>query len=290
MDYRLQYLESCFEKIQHKKTESYVIQRIWNLLHDDEVKIVLQQFVKLRSSGYALLDLYFPQIRIAVEINEPFHLGTKEKDEKRLESVKNSMPLEEVYVIDCSQPLTCIHKQVDNLVETIKVRISCARKAGKFEAWTGENEMSFGYYKKRGYLSVLSEDCFENIDDICITFNTKAVHRGYLRAGGATIPGYPGWRLWFPNENGSSWKNEISENGLTIREYPVDNAKSEEHIYRCTHLDETRITFLKRGDGLYHFVGVFKLDKEATKTEGKTVWERVDTKICLNDLRCSNEL
>ena len=289
MDFKLQYLESCFEKIQHKKTESYVIQRIWNLLHNDEVKIVLQQYVKLQPSGYALLDLYLPQIRIAVEVNEPHHLATTEKDQNRNEAVKKSMSID-VFVIDCSKTLQEIHNQIDELVKIIKDRITNARKAGKFEAWTGENEMSPGYYQKRGYLFVPLGDCFENIDDICYTFNTKAVHRGYLRAGGATISGHPGWRLWFPNENGSSWKNEISDDGLTIIEYPVDNSKSEEHIYRCTHLDETRITFLKRGDGLYHFVGVYKLDKEATKKKGKTVWKRIATRINLNDFSYSDEI
>ena len=38
MDYKLEYMERLFAKIGKKKTESYVISRIWHQLDDDRVK------------------------------------------------------------------------------------------------------------------------------------------------------------------------------------------------------------------------------------------------------------
>ena len=45
MDYKLEYMERLFAKISKKKTESYVISRIWHQLDDDRVKFVVQQYV-----------------------------------------------------------------------------------------------------------------------------------------------------------------------------------------------------------------------------------------------------
>ena len=44
MDYKLEYIERLFAKISKKKTESYVISRIWHQLDDDRVKFVVQQY------------------------------------------------------------------------------------------------------------------------------------------------------------------------------------------------------------------------------------------------------
>ncbi len=46
MDYKLEYMERLFAKISKKKTESYVISRIWHQLDDDRVKFVVQQYIK----------------------------------------------------------------------------------------------------------------------------------------------------------------------------------------------------------------------------------------------------
>ena len=46
MDYKLEYMERLFAKIGKKKTESYVISRIWHQLDDDRVKFVVQQYIR----------------------------------------------------------------------------------------------------------------------------------------------------------------------------------------------------------------------------------------------------
>lgn len=64
IDYQLEYMEHLFFCIKHKKTESYVIHRIWDKLDDMRIRFVVQQKVELPNGRYALADLYLPQIGI----------------------------------------------------------------------------------------------------------------------------------------------------------------------------------------------------------------------------------
>ena len=88
MDYELEYMECLFDSIKSKKTESYVIHRIWNKLDDDRVRFVIQQKILLLNGKYALADLYLPQLSIFVEVNEPYHDKQKTQDKYRNETIE----------------------------------------------------------------------------------------------------------------------------------------------------------------------------------------------------------
>ena len=112
-------------KLAHKPTESYVISRIWHRLDDIRVRLVLQQYVK-REKGYALADLYLPQLNMIVEVNEEYH----ETDEQKLrDAIRNKEVRDatkaDVFVIKASGNLDEIHQQVDEIVAEIRKRISC---------------------------------------------------------------------------------------------------------------------------------------------------------------------
>lgn len=55
MDYKLEYMERLFAKIGKKKTEAYVISRIWHQLDDDRVKFVVQQYIR-RTQEYIAIS------------------------------------------------------------------------------------------------------------------------------------------------------------------------------------------------------------------------------------------
>lgn len=119
MDYKLEYMERLFAKIGKKKTESYVISRIWHQLDDDRVKFVVQQYIRRTQDKYALADLYLPQLNIFIEINEPFHKNNVEVGKIRNEEILNvthSMPI----VIDCDNDIQEIHRQVTDVVKLVK--------------------------------------------------------------------------------------------------------------------------------------------------------------------------
>ena len=58
IDYQLDYMERLFFKLKFKKTESYVIHRIWDKLNNTQIQFVIQQLVKLPNGKRALADLY----------------------------------------------------------------------------------------------------------------------------------------------------------------------------------------------------------------------------------------
>ena len=292
MDYKLEYMERLFAKIGKKKTESYVISRIWHQLNDDRVKFVVQQYIRRTQDKYALADLYLPQLNIFIEINEPFHKNNVEVDKVRNEEIINKTR-SELRIIDCGyvtkgkdgkdeihwKTLDEIHRQVTDVVKLIKQRI--LELGEDFKPWNDTNTLSVGYHRNKGYLKVEDNECLRTTEDVAAVFGTKAKHRGFLRASGAGIG--ENIIVWWPNTEHRLWHNELSEDGMFIYEYPKQENKSitpAEHLKQWLSApEETRITFLRYKDDLgfcfYRFVGVFRLDKEKSIQENKCVWERI---------------
>ena len=315
MDYKLEYMERLFAKISKKKTESYVISRIWHQLDDDRVKFVVQQYIRRTQDKYALADLYLPQLNIFIEINEPFHKNNTEVDKIRNEeilSVTHSKPI----VLDCDNDIQEIHRQVADVVKLIKQRIS--ELGDKFNPWDDASTLTVEYHRNKGYLKVEDNECLRTTEDVaavfgtkakhrgflrasgaedneCLrttedvaaVFGTKAKHRGFLRASGAAIPDKKNEIVWWPNTEHRLWHNELSGDGMFIYEYPKAEDKRAAHLKQWLSApEETRITFLRYKDDLgfcfYRFVGVFKLNKEKSIKENKCVWERISNTYQLN--------
>lgn len=285
IDAKLEYLENCFERICHKRTERYVLQRIWDLLGDDEVQFEFQYQIKLLNGKYALADLYLPQINVVVEVNEPFHQFTKAKDEARRQEIINAIGAS-VCTIDCSMTIAEIHKQIDILVNSVRVKVHDAKSEKTFKPWNAEDIYSPQYYLELGKLSVVSGCYLRTIDDICALFGTQAVHRGYLRAGSAMLPNHLDVILWWPNPKSTTWKNDVSSDEDVIIEYPAGNdlLKCKVHAYKLTKLQEKRITFIWDDSvGMYRFIGIFEIDGEETLRINKAVWRRTMKEINLAD-------
>ena len=284
MDYKLEYMERLFAKISKKKTESYVISRIWHQLDDDRVKFVVQQYIRRTQDKYALADLYLPQLNIFIEINEPYHKDEngvlREIDRIRNEEIRNVTHSEPI-VIDCDCDIQGIHHRVAEVVSLIKQRIS--ELGANFKLWDDVSTLSVEYHRNKGYLKVEDNECLRTTEDVAAVFGTKAKHRGFLRASGAAVPGKKNEIVWWPNTEHRLWDNKLSEDGMFIYEYPKQENKSitpAEHLKQWLSApEETRITFLRYKDDLgfcfYRFVGVFRLNRDKSIQENKCVWERV---------------
>lgn len=273
-------------KIANKPTESYVINRLWHRLDDIRVRFVLQQYVK-RKEGYALADLYLPQLGMIVEVNEEYH----ETDEQKLkDAIRNrevgDATKADVFVIRASGSLQEIHEQVDEIVAEIRRRMIAL--GDKFLPCDYSITRSTPeYYKSRGFFSVNTEDWLTNIDDIAAVFETKPKHRGYLRVSSVRVPNRPDEIVWWPQPNHRTWYNELSDDGMFIYEY---NKKSEEerlkHIEQWLNSKQKRITFMKHlSYGVlptYTFVGVFQINKEKSIEKNMCVWERISDTYQLN--------
>lgn len=79
----LNHYATLLSKINNKKYESYVVSRIVHLLNDTEIQFIPQQLVRKPDGKRYLIDLYFPQFKLAVEVDEPYHNSQVEEDELR---------------------------------------------------------------------------------------------------------------------------------------------------------------------------------------------------------------
>ena len=65
-----EYIIRQLARTKNKKYEQYVVSRIVHRLNMDDVKFVTQQYVS-KPTGRALTDLFFPQIKLHIEVDEP---------------------------------------------------------------------------------------------------------------------------------------------------------------------------------------------------------------------------
>ena len=256
-DLRLNYLVQSFKSISRKPFETYVIQRIWHRLGDDCVQFVFQQYVNRgEKDKYALADLYLPQVKMVVEVNEKYHYTTEEQRER--DAIRNAEIAKrgklDVRVINCDQPLEAVHKDIEKVVEDAE------------------------YYKKKGCLNVDDNIYVQTIDDACDIFGIKAKHKGFLRAAGADIDEKT--MLWTPDATNRLWENKLLEDGNLIEERPKKENGSPNHVPNALNtFDHRRVVFFRQRDdfglNLYKFVGVFTLDAVRTKKENCTYWKKV---------------
>lgn len=292
IDYELEYMEHLFDSIKSKKTESYVIHRIWNKLDDDRVRFVTQQKITLPNGKYALADLYLPQLNIFVEVNEPYHDKQKDQDKYRNETIEKLTEADQ-FIIECGKgtdkcewkSLSEIHQQIDECVTFIKKRITDV--GDQLKPWSMSESLTVEFHKNKGYLNVDDNDALRTIDDICRLTGGVKRDRGFLRAGTAGLPQHPDMELCFPRVNNrSNWLNEKSDDGQTICESNTkDPKKNYDHIEDSIKKNLQRVTFFKFQDNLgienYFFLGIFRIDAEASRKDKKCVWRRVSTEYKL---------
>lgn len=278
-DLRLNYLVYSFKNISHKPFESYVIQRIWHRLGDDRVQFVLQQYVNRGCRDkYALADLYLPQVKMVVEVNEKYHYTSevqKEHDALRNAEVAKRGNVD-VRIVNCDQSLEKVHSDIEAIVDEIRSRI--AKMGDKFIPWNGYILRDASYYKEKGVVNVADDIYVNTIDEACDIFDIKAKHKGFLRAAGADIDEMT--MLWAPDRDNRLWHNTLFEDGTLILEYLEDEDKYSKHVsFALKTADHRRVVFFRQRDdfglNLYKFVGVFMLDVERTKKENKTYWKKV---------------
>lgn len=288
-DYKLDYITRLFRKIRNKRFEAYVIQRIWDLLNDDRIRFVTQQYFRRNELGeYALTDLYLPQINMIIEIDEGQHIANEQQDELRSDDIRRieaveGVSIERIALCDknTSKAFTIgeVHQQIDAVV--VKIKETVAQLGDEFQPW--DNELwTPEYYKRKGCFRVSDDDYVKSIDDAAAIFDTKAKHRGFLRAAGFNVPNKDNVIVWCPAKDNKQWSNELMEGGeqTFIYEYNKDSNKRGEHVRKhVSKKKETRITFFREKDDLgfnfYKFVGVFEIDKRESLKLNKCVWVKV---------------
>ncbi|WP_143484623.1 AbaSI family restriction endonuclease [Halalkalibacillus sediminis] len=265
------YLIKTFSKTNKKDYENYILTAIWHKLGCLDIKPVTQQYVKRTDTGYALIDLYFPQVHVGVEVDEAFHKKQVEADELRMDDIISSISEEEisdfrVFRIDATQTIEQINKDIDGVVHYIK------QKADSLQLSWPTYEEELAQLMQKETLSIYDDISFQYIKDIANTIfnrNAKGYQRSYFRVRENL------W-IWCPklsiNVGGDlksaagGWINVLAEDWSYIDESNQDEEilqAREESFAETVKKGRERAVFAKFKDNLgvnrYRFIGVFKV-------------------------------
>lgn len=288
---RLEYISRSLSKIQHKKFELYVISRIIHKLDNPEIKYVFQQYATRdnNTGKYALIDLYLPQLGIAIEVDESHHKEQYTEDEIRQKEIEQlDIQVERVQCYEKS--LEEVNNEIEKIIEKI---ITKKNELGdNFKPWNGLN--GYEYYTDKGFFDVNDPTELISPTEICNCLGLEnAAQRGaaWLKEDEILI--------WWPHENEEKkyrWHNKLSDDGLEIIE--IDNKEGEQDKFYLDAIKKDtnikRLVFYRKknmlNDKLYRFVGVFMLDVDKTKNRHERVYKRIDDKFKLPHKYAEHEI
>lgn len=271
------------QRCKNKRFELYAITRIIHKIDDLDVKFITQQYVA-RPDGFALTDLYLPQLKLHIEIDEGFHLNNIDADKIReLDIVTATDHI--VKRIDASGCITSINQQVDLLVDLIKTQISTQKQQGIFEPWQPEQEHSVQRFIDKGHICVADNVALRTSAEACNLFGHQ--YKGWQRSV-AKIPNHPRHMLWFPKLYPNDWwHNSINHQGTEINEYCKESEQLKRQFIDKSVADDVKfIVFAKVRDELgqvmYRFKGVFEVNKQKTNYQDGVFWQLISDQFDLS--------
>ena len=277
-----QFILKQISKTNKKNLENYVTTRIIHGINDLGVKPITQQRI-IRPNGYALVDLYLPQIGIYIEINEYGHLAPDRQFEDRIrrEDIVNATELHEI-VIEENEDIENINSQIEEAIKTIVGRVTEMRSTGKFVEWDPERGNSPERFLEKGFIEVSDDAVFRTHVEVCRCFGLN--YKGHQRAV-AQHPFESNTIIWFPKlYPNSDWDNSITDDNAKITEQSL---KGDNHVNKVLekpqNIKPKRIVFAHVIDAMgnvgYRYKGVYQLNTIATKMEQKVIYDRISTRV-----------
>jgi very-short-patch-repair endonuclease len=286
-----EYIFRTLSRTKRKDYENFVINSIWNRVNNLELKPVTQQYVNCGDNWY-LIDLFFPQINLAIEVDESHHLNQVEQDQLRSDQIVSALRYQnitdfQIERIDThSNSFEFILKRIDDVVNKINKKISELSEPLK---WMTHKETK-NMLVNRGFISVYDNISFRTIREV-----VNSLFEYTWKESGGAVRSYfkykhdKSYHFWFPKRKRvksgidiapSGWFNGLSSDGKTILEVK-DTEESRNSIYAIKHPEsnentDKRITFMKYmnnlGENGYKFVGIFHYaGNEVTVFNGKEV-------------------
>lgn len=276
---KLEYLVRTLSRTKRKDYENYVVNAIWNRLADNDVQPVTQKLVAKSATERYFIDLYFPQLNIGIECNEPFHLGQQRQDEIRkltifdvLHQVQPDSGYKQINIDIADSDgrwlgLDEVSGSIDQAVEILKNEVDSKKGSGTFETWEVTDADPVAFVQSLEELSVSDEVAFRTMVEACNALfgdDYKSLQRSYFRPRRLRPIHGDKYNVWFPKAEleGSAvargWHNVLSADGMSLEEYndewdAVDNGDYE----------DSRIVFIQNFDPVlrsraYQFAGVFE--------------------------------
>jgi len=130
--WRYDYLVNQLHRTSYKKFETFIIT---SFLHDPDLfdlKPCLQFYARRSENKYALVDLYYPQIQVGIEIYETFHERQEREDFKRKSEIERYLNCR-IYEIRAYEET--IYNQIINVKTDIKNLINSRRDCSDWREW-----------------------------------------------------------------------------------------------------------------------------------------------------------
>ena len=121
-----------------KKHENYVIT---SFMHDErlrELKPLTQHYVPLADKNYALIDLYYPQIDFAIEVDEPHHLEHINEDKERQSKIEDLIQCDFkrfAVATDVKEFNTLLFSEIETVKQEMISKMSALKSKNAFEEW-----------------------------------------------------------------------------------------------------------------------------------------------------------
>ena len=266
----LTYYARLLTKLRNKKYEFYVVSRIIHLLNDTEIQFTTQQVVRKNDGRRYLIDLYFPQFQLAVEVDESYHLSNEEADRVREREIVAYTDVE-FFRIKCddNSNIESVHQRINKLIDKIRH----LKKNRNFKAYSYQDEFSVDKWLKVGKLRISDGAKFRTHADVLRLFG-----KNFRLHQAGSSPLNEKVQVWFPKlYNNNDWINSISPDGRAIEQTRVGNDMEIKEI-------KDSIVFAHQEDVLgniyYSFKGVFRCTRH---TENEIYYERIATEINFSD-------
>lgn len=262
----LTYYAKLLTKIRNKKYEFYVVSRIIHLLNDTEIQFTTQQLIRKKNGKRYLIDLYFPQFKIAVEVDENHHLSNEEADRTREREIISSADVK-FFRIQCdhNSNIESVHESIDQLIDEIRP----LKNNKDFRPYSYQDEFSVDQWLKAGKLTISDGAKFRTHADVLKLFG-----KNFRLHQAGSSPLNEKVQVWFPKlYNNNDWINSISPDGKIIEQTRVGNDMEIKEI-------KDSIVFAHQKDVLgniyYSFKGIFRCTKH---TENEIFYKRIATEV-----------
>lgn len=275
---KLNYIVKTLSRTNRKDYENYIVNAIYSRVNNPNLIPVTQQYVK-RDDHYALIDLYFPQINMAIEVDEPYHTSEQQKllDEQREQEVFSVLrglsesDIEHVKIKSVKEKregFDYVNEQIENAVNKIKERITNISPL----VWQTDLER-IQTIKQKGILK--NGEAFScKMNEILGLFNKKIENCGRCFYK-IKETAHRKIMFWSPilaldknmhNNVNPKWMNYINDTHTLITEIATtdEKEKTQQNNKKKELNKETwRVTFAKYRNSLgitqRKFIGVFKI-------------------------------
>jgi hypothetical protein len=278
---KTEYLARMLNKrTKNKNFENFVVNAIYFRINNLDLEPVTQQYVKRDNNKYALIDLYFPQINYAIEVDEGHHLFEENEIKDKIRSIdiheRIRCQIKRIKIFEKNtepRPIEDINKEINEIVQEIKDRIRLKNKPIRWLDYDEKLEL----LKKKDKLRTNDDIDFYGITKILNFFERKTnngkEYENYQHAYKEDFS--KGYSLWVPHwsvkdqKNNfisiNGWVNYPSEDMEEITEIDVNGTETpKSEIGEHNENGIKRITFMHMNDRFgkdcCRFIGIYELD------------------------------